>query len=355
MSLVPETTRRITYSAAINETLRDEMRRDARVIVLGEDVAGGAGKQDQGIVDAWGGPFGKTRGLITEFGAARVRDCPISEMAFIGTAVGAAATGLRPVVDLMFIDFLGVCLDQLMNNAAFMRYMFGGKIDLPLTVSTMVGAGTGSAGQHSKMLYPMLVHLPGLKVVAPSSAATAKGLYAAAIRLDDPVIVCDHKLLLGSRGEVPEESYAIPIGKADVARVGGDVTLIGMSRMTRTCLDAAAALEAQGVDAEVIDLLSLSPLDEATVLVSARKTGRVVIVDEAFPRCNVGTDVAALIADQAFDNLRAPIKRVSPPHVPVPFSPVLEKAFIPSVERVVETALGIVRAPTLTKGDAWRR
>jgi acetoin:2,6-dichlorophenolindophenol oxidoreductase subunit beta len=349
MSLVTETTRRITYSAAINETLRHEMRRDARVIVLGEDVAGGAGKQDQGIVDAWGGPFGKTRGLITEFGAGRVRDCPISEMAFIGTAVGAAATGLRPVVDLMFIDFLGVCLDQLMNNAAFMRYMFGGKIHLPLTVSTMVGAGTGSAGQHSKMLYPMLVHLPGLKVVAPSSAATAKGLYAAAIRDDDPVIVCDHKLLLGSRGEVPDESYVIPIGSADIPRVGSDITLIGMSRMTRVCLDAAAALETHGIDAEVVDLLSLSPLDEDTVLTSVRKTGRVVIVDEAFPRCNVGADVAALVADEAFNDLRAPVKRVSPPHVPVPFSPVLEKAYIPSVERVVETAQAIVRTATATK------
>jgi acetoin:2,6-dichlorophenolindophenol oxidoreductase subunit beta len=254
----------------------------------------------------------------------------------------------------MFVDFLGVCLDQLMNNAAFMRYMFGGKVSLPVTVSTMVGAGTGSAGQHSKMLYPLLVHLPGLKVVAPSSAYTAKGLYTAAIRDDDPVIVCDHKLLLGIRGEVPDESYEIPIGRADVARRGSDVTLIGMSRMTRLCLDAAAALENDGIDAEVIDLLSLSPLDEATILASVRKTGRVVIVDEAFPRCNVGTDVAALVADQAFDALRGPVKRVSPPHVPVPFSPVLEKAFIPSAERIAETARDLVRKriPERAKGPA---
>jgi acetoin:2,6-dichlorophenolindophenol oxidoreductase subunit beta len=347
--MIPQSTRRITYSAAINETLHHEMRRDERVIVLGEDIAGGAGKQDQGIIDAWGGPFGKTRGLIKEFGAARVRDCPISEMGFMGAAVGAAATGLRPVVDLMFVDFLGVCLDQLMNNAAFMRYMFGGKISLPLTVSTMVGAGTGSAGQHSKMLYPMLVHLPGLKVVVPSSAATAKGLYTSAIRDNDPVIVCDHKLLLGSRGEVSEESYSIPLGKADIPRSGNDISLIGMSRMTRVCLDAAAQLESDGIDAEVIDLLSLSPLDEEAILASARKTGRVVIVDEAFPRCNIGADIAALLADRAFDSLKAPVKRVSPPHVPVPFSPVLEKAFIPSADHVAETARAITRLPAVVR------
>jgi pyruvate dehydrogenase E1 component beta subunit len=195
------------------------------------------------------------------------------------------------------------------------------------------------------MLYPLLVHLPGLKVVAPSSAATAKGLYAAAIRDNNPVVVCDHKLLLGSRGEVAEESYAIPIGRADIARQGSDVTLIGISLMTRVCLQAAALLESEGIDAEVVDLLSLSPLDEATVLASARKTGRVVIVDEAFPRCNVGTDIAALLAEQAFDALRAPVRRVSPPHVPVPFSPVLESVFIPSVDRVVETARMVVRTP----------
>lgn len=328
-------TRTITYGAAVNEAIRYEMRQDERVIVIGEDIAGGAGKQDQGIVDAWGGPFGKTKGLITEFGAERVRDTPISEMAFVGAAVGAAATGLRPVVDLMFVDFLGVCLDQLMNQAAFMRYMFGGKISVPLTVGTMVGAGVGSAAQHSKMLYPMLVHLPGLKVVAPSSAYTAKGLYASAIRDDDPVIVCDHKLLLSSRGEVPEESYVVPIGKADVPRRGSDVTLVGMSRMTQVCLAAATELSKEGTDAEVVDLLSLSPLDEDAILTSVGKTGRLVVVDEAFPRCNVAAEVAALVAERAFHDLRAPVRRVSPPHVPVPFSPVLERAYIPSVERVV--------------------
>ncbi|MSQ34019.1 MAG: alpha-ketoacid dehydrogenase subunit beta [Dehalococcoidia bacterium] len=333
-------TRQITYGEAEREALREEMRRDPNVIIMGEDIAGAAGRP--GFTDAWGGPFGSTKGLIQEFGAERVRDTPISEAGFIGAAVGAAATGMRPVADLMFIDFIGCCLDQIMNNAAKMRYMFGGKSRMPLTIMTRIGAGVGSAAQHSETLYSMLTHLPGLKVVAPSDAYTAKGLLISAIRDDDPVIVCDHKRLLGRRGPVPEEAYTWPIGKARVLKPGKDVTLVGISLMTGVCLDAAAALAKEGVDAEVIDLLSLSPLDDEAILTSVKKTQRLVVVDEDTPRCSLATDIAALVADEAFDYLAAPVKRITAPHTPVPFSRVLEQAYIPNAQRVVDTVKGIM-------------
>jgi len=336
------TTRQITYGEAEREALRSEMRRDPNVIIMGEDIAGAAGRQSQGFVDAWGGPFGSTKGLIQEFGPERVRDTPISEAGFIGAAVGAAATGLRPVADLMFIDFMGCCLDQIMNNAAKMRYMFGGKTRIPLTIMTRIGAGVGSAAQHSECLYSMLAHLPGLKVVAPSDAYTAKGLLTSAIRDDDPVIVCDHKRLLGQRAAVPEDSYTVPIGKARILKPGKDATLVGLSLMTTVCMDAATALAKDGVDAEVIDLLSLSPLDEDAILTSVKKTQRLVVVDEDTPRCSIATDIAALVADEAFDYLAAPVKRITAPHTPVPFSRVLEQAYIPNAQKVIETVKGMM-------------
>ncbi len=329
--------REIRYAQAQNEAIRLSMRRDPNVIVMGEDIAGGAGRAHLGIIDAWGGPFRSTKGLIQEFGPERVRDTPLSEGAFIGTAIGAATVGLRPIVELMFIDFLGVCLDQILNNGAKLRYMLGGQVSVPVTILTRIGAGTGSAAQHSESFYSVIAHIPGLKCVAPSDAYTAKGLLAAAILDDDPVIVCDHKRLLNNTGPVPEEEYTLPLGKARILRHGRDVTLVGISLMTSVCMEAAEVLAKQGVDAEVVDLLSLSPLDEETVLGSVGKTGRIVIVDEDTPRCSVATDIAALAADRAFDLLDAPPKTVTAPHTPVPYSRPLEGLYVPNVDRVVAT------------------
>ncbi len=334
--------REIAYGQAVNEAIRTAMRTDPSVFVMGEDVAGAAGRAHLGFVDAWGGPFATTKGLIVEFGPERVRDTPISEAGFIGAAIGAAATGMRPVVELMFIDFLGTCLDQILNNASKMRYMFGGQARVPVTILTRTGAGTGSGAQHSGSPYSVFTHFPGLKVVAASDAYTAKGLMLAAIRDDDPVIVCDHKRLLPVRGPVPEEDYIIPIGKSLVRRAGRDVTLVGISMMTGVCLQAAEALAKEGIDAEVVDLLSLSPLDEDTILTSLAKTKHLVIVDEDHPRCSVARDIAGMVVDKGFDYLDAPVKCINAPHAPVPFSRVLETAYIPDAARVIAAVRSIL-------------
>ncbi|MBM4267991.1 MAG: alpha-ketoacid dehydrogenase subunit beta [Deltaproteobacteria bacterium] len=331
--------RELSFTGAINEALHIAMRSDADVIVLGEDVAGGGGRKDQGIEDAWGGPFGATRGLIGAFGPERVRDTPISEMGFLGAAVGAAATGLRPVAELMFIDFLGVALDPLLNQAAKMRYMFGGKVRVPLTVRTNVGAGNCTASQHSQALYGFTAAIPGLKTVIPSTPADAKGLLLASIRDDAPVVFCETKSLMNLKGDVPEGDYEIPLGLAAVVREGGDVTLVGLGRTVHTSLEAAAKLAAEGIEAEVVDLRSLYPLDEATVLESLRRTGRVVVVDEATPHCGIASEIASLCVDRGFDFLDAPVKKVTAPHTPVPFSPVLEEAYLPTADGVVEAVL----------------
>ena len=236
----------------------------------------------------------------------------------------------------MFIGFLGVCLDQLPNQAAKMRYMFGGKASIPLTVRTMIGAGFRAAAQHSDSMYSTFVHFPGLKVVAPSNPAAAKGLLAAAIRDNDPVIFCEHKVLYDTTGPVPEGEYVVPLGVADVKREGSDVTIVAISRMVNVALDAATQLASRGISAEVIDPRTLSPLDETTLLDSVRKTGRLVVVDEDNPRCSVATDIAALAAPRALEYLNAPVKLVTPPHTPVPFSPVLEDTFVPTPQRVVD-------------------
>ena len=325
--------RRISYSQAINEALAQEMARDERVIVMGEDNAGGAGAP--GEQDAWGGVLGVTKGLFHQF-PGRVLDTPLSEGGFIGAAVGAAACGMRPVAELMFIDFMGVCFDQIFNQAAKFRYMFGGKAVTPVVIRTMMGAGLRAAAQHSQMLTSMFTHVPGLKVVCPATPYDAKGLLIQAIRDDDPVIFCEHKMLYGREGEVPEESYSIPFGEAAIVHDGDDATIVTYGRTVHTCTEAAATLAKEGIRAELIDLRTTSPLDEDTILESVERTGRLVVVDEANPRCSIATDIAALVAQRAFRALKAPIECVNAPHTPVPFAGVLEDHYIPNAGRVVE-------------------
>lgn len=330
------TTRELSYREAINEALRQEMRRDPTVVLMGEDVSGAPQSSDPSQLDAWGGVLGVTKGLVHEFGRGRVRDTPITESAFVGAGVGAAATGLRPVVELMFIGFMGVCLDQITNQAAKMRYMFGGKAKIPLVIRTMIGAGFRAAAQHSDSMYSTFVHFPGLKVCAPATPADAKGLLTAAIRDDDPVIFCENKLLYDVKGPVPEHEHLVPLGKADVKREGKDVTVVAISRMVQTALEAADQLAKEGVSVEVIDPRTLSPLDGDTIVTSIRKTGRLVVVDEDNPRCSMATDIAALAACQALEYLNASVKLVTAPHTPVPFSPALEDAYVPTPRRVAD-------------------
>jgi pyruvate dehydrogenase E1 component beta subunit len=325
----------IPFVFALNEALRIALETDPDVILMGEDIAGGGGRAAEGIEEAWGGIMGATKGLYKAFGPERVRDTPISEMGFLGAAVGAAATGLRPVVELMFMDFIGVALDPLLNQAAKLRYMFGGKARVPLTVRTSCGAGLRAAAQHSQTLYGLTTAIPGLKTVCPATPADAKGLLLAAIRDDDPVVFCEPKSLMFVSGPVPEGDYTVPLGKAAVVRDGNDVTLVGIGRTVQVALDAARTLEGEGTSAEVIDLRSLQPLDEETILASLARTGRLVVVDEATPRCGIASDIAALCVDKGFDYLNGPVKKVTAPHAPVPFSPALEDVFVPSAERVV--------------------
>ncbi|AUT70913.1 alpha-ketoacid dehydrogenase subunit beta [Paraburkholderia terrae] len=323
--------RKITYSQAINEALSQEMARDESVIVMGEDNAGGAGSP--GEQDAWGGVLGVTKGLFHKY-PGRVLDTPISEGGFIGAAVGAAAAGMRPVAELMFIDFMGVCFDQIFNQAAKFRYMFGGNAVTPVVIRTMQGAGLRAAAQHSQMLTSLFTHVPGLKVVCPSTPYDAKGLMIQAIRDNDPVIFCEHKLLYTREGDVPEELYAIPFGEANVVREGDDVTIVTYGRMVHYATDAADRLAKEGIKAEVIDLRTTSPLDEETILESLERTGRLVVVDEANPRCSIATDIAALAAQKAFHSLKAPVGIVTAPHTPTPFSGVLEDLYIPSADKI---------------------
>jgi len=337
-----EAVRQLSYIQAINEALRQEMERDETVIIMGEDIAGGGERPDK--QDAWGGPMRLTKGLIGQFGARRVRDTPISEAGFVGAGVGAAASGLRPVVDLMYVGFYGVCADQITNNAAKIHYMFGGKVNVPLTIMTGIGAGTSSAAQHSETLYSIFTHFPGLKCVVPSDPYTAKGLMTAAIRDDDPVIVFNNRQLMGIRFDVdvPEEPYTVQIGNSRLVREGTDVTLLGIGYTTRICLESAADLESRGYSAEVLDLLSLSPMDDEAILDSVRKTRKIVIVDEDYPRCGMAADISALVAEEAFDYLDAPPRRVTSPHTPVPYSMPLEALYMPNRERVTEAALGVL-------------
>ena len=315
---------KMSIREAINQTLHQEMERDERVIVLGEDVA-----SDQG------GVYGITDGLLAKFGLHRVIDTPITESAIVGAAGGAALTGLRPVAELMFVDFLGVCLDQILNQIAKFRYMFGGQARTPVVIRTMIGAGTGTGPQHSQILYPLLAAIPGIKVVTPANAADAKGLLTTAIRDDDPVIFCEHKALYMDECEVPEGEYLLPFGQARTAVQGSDITIVGMSRTAVIAEEAANQLAQKGISAEVIDLRTLSPLDEDSVLESLGKTGRLVVVDESNPYCSMASEIAGLVVERGFDTLDAPVKRVTSPHTPVPATPCLEANYVPSVERVI--------------------
>jgi pyruvate dehydrogenase E1 component beta subunit len=306
---------------AINNALVSEMKADPNVFIIGEDVTVGV--------------FRITSGLVDQFGEKRVRDTPITESAIIGSAVGAAACGLRPVVEIMFVDFIGVAIDQLFNQAAKMKYMFGGKIKLPLVVRTTFGAGFASAAQHSQSLESWFMHIPGLKVAIPSTPYDAKGLLISAIRDDNPVVFLECKTIYGVAGEVPEESYTIPFGQADIKREGTDVTVVATARMVHQSLAVAQKLEAEGISLEIVDPRTLSPLDEETILESVRKTNRLVIVHEEVKFAGSGAEIAAMVAEKAFDHLDAPIIRVGAPFTPVPFSPVLEKEFVPDEEKII--------------------
>ena len=323
------TERSITYVAAFTEAVRLEMAADPDVFIAGEDVG------------AHGGVFHTFDGIQAEFGGRRAVDTPISEQAIIGLGIGAAVTGLRPIVDLMFMDFTLVAADQIANQAAKLKYMFGGDATLPLTITTTGGAGLSAAAQHSQSLEALFCHIPGIKVIYPSTAYDVKGLMAASIREDNPTLFVLHKRMLGQRGMVPEERYEIALGVANVTRPGEDVTVVSWGKTANDCLAAADQLAAEGTTCEVIDLRTLSPLDIDTVIASVRKTNRVVVAHEAVRFGGFGAEVAAQIQELAFDYLDAPVGRVAAPYSPVPFTPALERHYVPDAERI---AVGIREA-----------
>lgn len=318
---------------AINDALAQEMERDETVVVFGEDNVGGTGSP--GEMDAWGGVMGVTKGLYGKF-PNQIFDTPISESAFIGAAAGAACSGLRPVAELMFVDFMGVCFDQIFNQAAKFKYMFGGKAKTPMVIRTMYGAGIRAASQHSQALYPLFTHIPGLKVVVPSTPYDAKGLMIASIRDDDPVIFFENKVLYAVEGEVPDEAYAIPLGEAEIVREGDDVTIVAIGRMVSMAEQAAADLSSDGIEVEIVDPRTLSPLDTDTIYESVENTGRLVVVDEANPRCSMASDIASLVAQNCFEHLKAAPQMVTAPHAPPPFSPSLEDLYVPDPEKVAD-------------------
>ena len=333
--------RTLSMKDAINEAIDQEMARDKTVIMMGEDIVGGTGAN--GEEDAWGGVLGVSKGLYHKHPNQMI-DTPLSESAYVGAAIGAATCGLRPIAELMFIDFMGVCLDQIYNQAAKFRYMFGGKAETPVVIRAMCGGGFRAAAQHSQMLTPVFTHIPGVKVVCPSNAYDTKGLLIQSIRDNDPVIFLEHKSLYASESDVPEEPYAIPFGEANIAREGGDVTIVAYGLMVPNSLAAADTLKKEGIDCEVVDLRTLSPIDMDTVIESVEETGRLVCVDEANPRCSIATDVSASVARDAFNSLKAPIAMVTAPHTPVPFSPSLEDLYIPSPDRIAEAVRKTVGA-----------
>ena len=325
--------RELTYLHAFNEGLRQIMEADADVFVAGEDVG------------QTGGVFHSFDGLINHFGERRMVDTPISEQAIIGLGIGAAVVGLRPVVDLMFMDFVLVAMDQIANQAAKLKYMFGGNATLPMTITTNGGAGLSAGAQHSQSLEAMLCHVPGLKVVMPSTPYDMKGLLTACVRDDNPTIIVKHKKMLGTKGLVPEELYEIPLGQAAITRAGADVTLVSYSRMAAESLVAAETLSAEGIECEVIDLRTVSPIDIDTVVTSARKTNRIVVVHEAVRAGGLGAELAAQIQEHAFDHLDAPVARVGAPFSPVPFSPTLETAYVPDVARIADEVRDTLHRP----------
>jgi pyruvate/2-oxoglutarate/acetoin dehydrogenase E1 component len=326
-------TRKLTYGQAFNEAVRQEMAADDNVFCAGEDIG------------AFGGVFQTYAGLQAEFGERRVVDTPISEQAIIGLGVGAAVTGLRPIVDIMFMDFLCVAFDQVVNQAAKLKYMFGGAATIPLTITTGGGAGLSAAAQHSQSLEALLCHIPGLKVVQPSNPYDMKGLMTSCIRENNPTIMIKHKRLLGMQGDVPEEAYAIALGQASVLRKGRDVTVVAWGRMANETLDAAERLAADGIEVEVIDPRTLQPFDTATVVESVRRTNRVIVVQEAVRFGGLGAEIAAQIQEEAFDYLDAPVGRIGAPFSPVPFSPVLEQVYLPSTNDIEAGIRDILARP----------
>jgi pyruvate/2-oxoglutarate/acetoin dehydrogenase E1 component len=322
----------ITYAQAIKDAMSEEMRRDGRVFLLGEDIG------------PYGGAFGVTRGMIEEFGPERVRDTPISEAAITGAAVGAAMTGMRPIVEIMFSDFITIAMDQLVNQAAKARYQFGGQASVPLVLRAPEGSGTGAAAQHSQSVESWVLNVPGLKVVAPSTPADAKGLLKSSIRDDNPVVFLEQKLLYRAKGEVPDGEHLVPLGAADVKRPGKDLTVITYGRMVPRCLEAAGTLAGEGVDVEVIDLRSLRPLDTAAIIASAGKTGRVLIVHEACQFAGFGGEIAAVICgSDAFFHLDAPVRRLGGRDVPIPYNRTLEAAVVPTHETIASAARTLMR------------
>jgi pyruvate dehydrogenase E1 component beta subunit len=328
-----KTTRKLTMAQAISEAIAQEMTRDDTVFVMGEDIG------------AYGGIFGATGGLLEQFGKDRIMDTPISETAFIGTATGAAAAGLRPIVELMFVDFFGVCMDQIYNHLAKNTYMSGGHVKLPVVLTTAIGGGYNDAAQHSQCLYGTFAHMPGIKVVVPSNAYDAKGLMTQAIRDDNPVMFMYHKGIMGlpwmaylegSSNDVPEEAYTIPFGQAHVVREGSDVTIVAVSQMVQKAVLAAQELDNQGIQAEVLDLRTLVPLDVESVLKSVRKTGRLLVADEDYLGFGLSGEIAAVIAEHLDTvRLKAPVKRLAVPNVPIPYSRPLEQFVIPQVKNIV--------------------
>jgi pyruvate/2-oxoglutarate/acetoin dehydrogenase E1 component len=316
--------REITYLEAVREAMSQMMRENEDVFVLGEDIG------------VYGGAFGVTRGMIEEFGPERIRNTPISESAIAGAAVGAALTGMRPILELQFSDFITIATDQIINQAAKIRYMYGGKAKVPMVLRTPAGSGTGAAAQHSQSLEAWMAHIPGLKVIQPSTAYDAKGLLRAAIEDDNPVIFYEHKLLYKTKSDVPEEPYSLPIGKADVKRKGTDVSVIATSIMVHKALEAADLLEKEGISVEVIDPRTLVPLDIATIAESFKKTGRLVVVHEAVKRGGFGAEIVSQVMESdAFDYLDAPIQRLGGAAVPIPYNPLMEKKAVPQVEDIV--------------------
>ena len=324
--------REITYQEAVREAMSQIMKNDERVFLMGEDIG------------VYGGAFGVTRGMIEEFGPDRIRNTPISEAAIAGTSVGSALTGMRPIMELQFSDFVTIAMDQLVNQAAKIRYMYGGRASVPMVVRAPGGCGTGAAAQHSQSLEAWVAHVPGLKVVQPSTAYDAKGLLKAAVDDDNPVIFYEHKLLYGTKSEVPEELYTIPLGVADIKRKGTDVTVIATSLMVHKALEAAVALERDGIDVEVVDPRTLVPLDKETLIQSVKKTGRLAVVYEAVKRGGFGAEiVSSIVESEAFDYLDAPIKRLGGKEIPIPQNPELEKHAVPQTEDIIEAVRALVR------------
>jgi pyruvate/2-oxoglutarate/acetoin dehydrogenase E1 component len=316
----------MAYRAAIAQAMIEEMERDSSVILLGEDVG------------SFGGAMAASKGLWDKFGANRVIDTPISEAAIIGSALGAAITGLRPIAEIMFVDFTTCCMDQIVNQVAKVRFMLGGQVKVPLVIRTQGGAGKNYAAQHSQSLEVWFAHIPGIKVVMPATAADAKGLLKAAIRSDDPVLFIEHKLLYGEKGQVPEDSdLVLPIGQAKVVREGDSVTVVAYSMQLHNALNAADELKKEGINCEVVDLRTISPIDMDTILGSVEKTGRLITVEEGHKSFGVGAEISAMVMEQGFDLLETPVARIGSLDTPIPFSPVLENVTIPNTEKIVET------------------